>query len=65
MKLFSAQHTAKTLGVTPQRLRQPDMERRLEPIRVVGGPRVFREDAVAAELDRRVDRALAKKAGAK
>lgn len=63
MKLYSAQRTARRLRITPQRLRQPDMDRRLEPIRLDdgAGPRVYRDDLVLAELDRRADAALAKK----
>lgn len=65
MKLYGSHFTARILGTTPQRIRHKDIEARLSPIRLVGGGRAYREDAVAIELDRRIDRALAKKGNAR
>lgn len=61
-KLLSPAETRRALGVSDRRLRQPDLDRRLDPVRV-GSTRAYRVDAVAAELNRRVDGVLARRGG--
>lgn len=59
-EFLSPGKTRRVLGVSDRRLRQPDLDQRLQPIRA-GHARVYRADAVGAELDRRIDNALARK----
>lgn len=55
MDLLSPSETRRVLGVSERRLRQPDLDRRLQPI-LIGRTRAYRADAVQAELDRRIER---------
>lgn len=54
-KLVSPELAAALIGVTPDRLRQPDMDKRLAPVRIEGGRgnRAYRADSIREEIVRR------------